>query len=723
MDIEVIPPNSISSPPKNNMAPAQDDGPVNLLCGAHINECRTGCFVMRKIIAHMFGRNRVCTSQIPEHCWVQWCRKHYQRLRHRMLEQGWIFLQINCLKSQLGRMEAWGGVQSFTINLQHRFQEELNREGPAQIHADEAAVVNSPDTTTKTKDCLTKKNIKESLNCFLYPLLGADKSFQEVYAVIDAVEKAANEGQITLLPPLQFLPRIDATLHPPPPIARPRKKRKTRALKNQAHDNNESDSETLVGSDNAKSNGSSTSQHSSPALKPLSSLTKKRVAVKPFQPSLMTTGAQVATIPDTKIQYGVNYDDGDAAALTIIPNGTDSEVASDNPSLTAQPSSSLNNTKNRLVVETGSFVTSPTPEKRVDDEVFENEVQDPALDKDRVSAAVTVEVIAKNKKSETSSDKLREVQISASWKQGPATKQRSGENGPVGSRVEKSRSFRGAPIPLAPLQKIQAPPPGSIPIIDKEYGLVGYKTPKPKSDKAAPSSARRPHFDLHNTSHHATAAEPAEPLIENSLIQFSSYPKDITRTYRSIPQEPNGEILAPATNERKDSAMETMHRKRKFSGEMLGAEIDGEDADAPVHHTGYPIASMAKTKFNDRTSLVMSVESTINTDTPAYHIGYRLTSMEKARVNAPSATTPRAMSVENTINANPLAHHRIGYRIAPREKKKYNGWTPANAPTMITTHVMSVDSTMNTDNITTNPQRDLSPELDGGSSTNSSSPA
>lgn len=144
----IIAPTSIS-PPSANGAPAsttaQDDSPVNPFCEANSNDCRTGCFVMRKIIAHMFGRNKTCTSQIPDHCWVKWCRKHYQRLRHRMLEQGWIFLQINCLRTQLSRMEKWGEVQSFTISLQQRFQEELNRNNPAQAPEDKAGLGNSPD--------------------------------------------------------------------------------------------------------------------------------------------------------------------------------------------------------------------------------------------------------------------------------------------------------------------------------------------------------------------------------------------------------------------------------------------------------------------------------------------------------------------------------------------------------------------------------------------------
>lgn len=609
METTVIAPDSFSSPSTNRASAsttAQDDGPVNPLCEAHSNECRTGCFVMRKVIAHIFGRNKACTSQIPEHCWVEWCRKHYQRLRHRMLEQGWIFLQINCLRTQLGRMEEWGEVQSFTIVLQRRFQEELDREDPSQNPEDEAGLRNLPDATTKSKAYHATGHTKASPNCFLYPFLGAKKSFHDVYAVIDVVEKAANEGHLTFLPPLQFLPLIDTTLHPPPPIARPRKKRKPKVYKKQAHDDDDSDLETLVDDDNPRSNDNSTSRHSSPAKQSSSILAKKQGVVEPSSLPLATTSTPVATSPEYKIQYVVNYDNDNEVALGIVPDFTDSKVASENPSLVAQPSSSLNFTKHQVAVETDSLPTS-TAEKRVD-ETFEMQVS--IVDKG--SAGLTERFVAINKESEVSTNKFRVAQISSL-----ATKKRSGATSSMSSHVEKTHNSRETQAPVALPQKIQAPPPGSIPVIDKEYGFVGYKTPRLKSDKTASSSARR----LRNKRHHAAAVESEEPLSKSIPLQFNSYPIDATRTYKCALNKTNDYILAPATDECKDSAMET-HRNRRSPLEKHPVENEYQDADTPMLHNGDPIASTEQTRFNGWTP-----------------------------VNAPTVTAPYAMSVSKILNA------------------------------------------------------------------------
>lgn len=303
---------SIGSPSATGSSasgPAKDIGRVNPHCEAQSTDCRTDCFTMRKIVAHIFGRNKVCTAQIPEYCWVEWCRKHYQRLRHRMLEQGWIFLQINCLRKQLGRMEEWGQVQSWTIILQHKFQEELDREDATQKpQVDEGVHRNSTKTAMNFKGDYVKAHAKTSPNRFLHLFLGKRKSFHEVYAVIDAVEKAANESQLISFPPLQFLPLIDATLHPPPPIARPRKQRKPKVSKNQEYkylSNDGSDLETLADGDITKSSDSSASGHPSMALTTLLSLHSagEQVATEPSSLPLVTTKPPAMMVSENELRY------------------------------------------------------------------------------------------------------------------------------------------------------------------------------------------------------------------------------------------------------------------------------------------------------------------------------------------------------------------------------------------------------------------------------------
>lgn len=528
METTDIAPKSSTAPSMEGMptsATAQDDGPVNPRCEAHSNDCRTGCFVMRKIIAHIFGRNKLCTYQIPEHCWVQWCRKHYQRLRHRMLEQGWIYLQIKCLRTQLGRMEEWGDVQSFTIVLQRKFQIEFNRPDPAKNSENETGVIQLPKTISKSQD---KGHTKASPNLSLYPFLGAGKCFDYVYAVIDAVEKAANEGQLKNFPPLQFLPLIDATLHPPPLIARPRKQRKTykRQVQNIVS-NYDIESEALVYSNTAKTRDSGPSCHSSPA--PKSSLSQKtiedQVETKLASRELPTTRTSVMPISEHEIKCIIRSDIDDVTAQRMVADSADPEVDSDNPSPVAQPSSCLNNRKNKVESMPHILLSSSKTEYEID-EVFENKIQSSTIDKVKISKALISGITDK---------KYKELAQTLANKNGDsAIKKRAGVTNLLSGRLESTRNCR--------------------------------KTPVPASQNAA----------IH---------EATEPLRRNNPVEFCSYPIDPTCTYQSLPHDTSGHIEAPAIGKSENSAMKT-HINRSFSLEKHAATNKPENTDNPAIYDG-----------------------------------------------------------------------------------------------------------------------------------------
>lgn len=86
----------------------------------------TGCEKhFRKIISHVFGRNKAATKCFPPSVWVLYCRKHYQRARYRAVQ--WPFTQCDLLIESLRRMEEWGGVVSFRLILRRREQERVNK--------------------------------------------------------------------------------------------------------------------------------------------------------------------------------------------------------------------------------------------------------------------------------------------------------------------------------------------------------------------------------------------------------------------------------------------------------------------------------------------------------------------------------------------------------------------------------------------------------------------
>ncbi|GIJ99381.1 hypothetical protein Aspvir_001513 [Aspergillus viridinutans] len=78
----------------------------------------------RKLISHIFGRNKTATKLFPSHVWVHYCRKHYQRARYRA--RAWPFTQCDLLLDSLARMEAWGGVESFEVVLRRREVERIS---------------------------------------------------------------------------------------------------------------------------------------------------------------------------------------------------------------------------------------------------------------------------------------------------------------------------------------------------------------------------------------------------------------------------------------------------------------------------------------------------------------------------------------------------------------------------------------------------------------------
>lgn len=72
----------------------------------------------RKVVSHVFGRNKAVTKIFPQEVWVHYCRKHYQRARYRADQ--WPFTQCDLLLESLRRMEEWNGVIDFELTLRRR---------------------------------------------------------------------------------------------------------------------------------------------------------------------------------------------------------------------------------------------------------------------------------------------------------------------------------------------------------------------------------------------------------------------------------------------------------------------------------------------------------------------------------------------------------------------------------------------------------------------------
>ncbi|KAJ5288931.1 hypothetical protein N7478_001961 [Penicillium angulare] len=112
---------------KNITSSKEDNKKSNLLCEFSL-PCKMGPspdgMHFRKIVSHVFGRNKASTKLFPDDVWVYFCRKHYQRARYRADQ--WPFTQCDLLQESLSRIEEWNGVESFELTLRRRESMRVN---------------------------------------------------------------------------------------------------------------------------------------------------------------------------------------------------------------------------------------------------------------------------------------------------------------------------------------------------------------------------------------------------------------------------------------------------------------------------------------------------------------------------------------------------------------------------------------------------------------------
>ncbi|KAK9240491.1 hypothetical protein V1525DRAFT_395133 [Lipomyces kononenkoae] len=86
--------------------------PYECVCAGPDSECHVDV-PARKVVSHIFGRNKRQTLAIPEDMWVFICRRHYQRESYR--KETFPILQAKLVLMQLDKLEQWGHVSNFTV--------------------------------------------------------------------------------------------------------------------------------------------------------------------------------------------------------------------------------------------------------------------------------------------------------------------------------------------------------------------------------------------------------------------------------------------------------------------------------------------------------------------------------------------------------------------------------------------------------------------------------
>ncbi|KAL1996481.1 hypothetical protein VTN49DRAFT_8081 [Thermomyces lanuginosus] len=167
-ETEQQPPTTTSSRGDDDDEEQQATAPPPRCKCEYVSECSLNAgdanAPLRKCVSHIFGRNKSCTRIIPDHLWVWYCRKHYQRVKYR--QGDWVMKQCELIMETLRRLREWNGVESYRIRRRKREQKRqlklLEQANSDHSHADH------PTTTTTTittrDEASNNKNINHNNN-------------------------------------------------------------------------------------------------------------------------------------------------------------------------------------------------------------------------------------------------------------------------------------------------------------------------------------------------------------------------------------------------------------------------------------------------------------------------------------------------------------------------------------------------------------------------------
>lgn len=194
--------------------------------------CSTGS-PLRKVVSHIFGRNKLCTRQIPKGVWVHYCRKHYQRSRYRN-PSGFALLQCDLVRKQIDRLDIWGGVSDWIIKVRKREELRLNKEnaelaaGRIAEDADsdqdgntagarsarestpsgkEGSLCGSVDSHLQTTRQSTAAPTSSSSSRWLIKFTGNGKTTAEALEVLDIIESEIRDTKSNF-PDIEILPNV-----------------------------------------------------------------------------------------------------------------------------------------------------------------------------------------------------------------------------------------------------------------------------------------------------------------------------------------------------------------------------------------------------------------------------------------------------------------------------------------------------------------------------------
>ncbi|KAK6332605.1 hypothetical protein TWF730_004265 [Orbilia blumenaviensis] len=168
---------------------------------SYVDDCNTGS-PLRKVVSHIFGRNKLSTRQIPKNIWVYYCRKHYQRSRYRD-PKGFAKLQCELVRRQVERLDTWGGVEDWVIKVRRREELRISKES-------KAAGPYSPDASDDFDDEYGRRDSVHQGSSDIHwisMMTGTGKSVDDVRFLLRRVEvEIIDRGGI--FPDVEILPNV-----------------------------------------------------------------------------------------------------------------------------------------------------------------------------------------------------------------------------------------------------------------------------------------------------------------------------------------------------------------------------------------------------------------------------------------------------------------------------------------------------------------------------------
>jgi hypothetical protein len=177
----------------------------------YIEDCDTGS-QLRKAVSHIFGRNKMCTRRIPQHVWVWYCRKHYQRARYRNAKEWAKTLQYDLVKSQINRLEQWSEgsrrlghgdvVKDYELVIRKREQRRID----AQRVQTEPEHADSGEETAAERH--GEAGSSTAVPAWLRDRAGANYSAEVILEVIERIRTDLDGDRLSAWPDIEILPNI-----------------------------------------------------------------------------------------------------------------------------------------------------------------------------------------------------------------------------------------------------------------------------------------------------------------------------------------------------------------------------------------------------------------------------------------------------------------------------------------------------------------------------------